>query len=133
MVGFLERYRGGEHEAVWAELLALGEQVRSEPLYSEARAVAGETMTRGRRNLELLGQAQGMIQALLGGVRAIPDEMGRMAGEGAPSERFQQLHGLAEELRGGLLRQGPAPAGTRAPASDPLVVWPPHDDDPDAY
>src|SRR5439155_18785581 len=80
-----------------------------------------------------LGQAQGLIQALMGGIRAIPEEMGRMAREGAPSARFQQLHGLAEELRTGMLGQAPASAAAQAPASDPLVVWAPHDHDPESY
>jgi hypothetical protein len=54
MASFFERYQGGEHEQVWAELLALGDQVRAEPLYSDARAVARETMRRVRRNIEAL-------------------------------------------------------------------------------
>lgn len=54
MPTYLDRYRNGEHEQVWAELLALGEQVRSEPLYDDARAVAGETMSRARANVERL-------------------------------------------------------------------------------
>lgn len=54
MASFLSRYLDGEHEQVWAELLALGEQVREEPLYSDALAVACETMRRVRYNIELL-------------------------------------------------------------------------------
>src|SRR5439155_15875908 len=54
MASYLERYRAGEHEAVWAELLAEGERVRAEPLSSDALAVARETMGRVRHNLELL-------------------------------------------------------------------------------
>ncbi|HEX6776681.1 MAG TPA: hypothetical protein VF099_00695 [Ktedonobacterales bacterium] len=54
MVSFLSRYLDGEHEQVWAELLALGNQVREEPLYSDALAVAQETMRRVRYNIELL-------------------------------------------------------------------------------
>jgi hypothetical protein len=37
---FLERYLTGEYEQVWAELEALGEAVREEPLYSDALTVA---------------------------------------------------------------------------------------------
>ncbi|HET7459137.1 MAG TPA: hypothetical protein VFJ74_15920 [Gemmatimonadaceae bacterium] len=51
---YLERYLAGEHVAVWDELLALGADVRKEPVYSDARAVARETMTRVRHNVELL-------------------------------------------------------------------------------
>ena len=34
MTSFLGRYQQGEYEEVWAELLALGEQVRTEPVYT---------------------------------------------------------------------------------------------------
>lgn len=39
---------------VWADLMALGAQIREEPLYSDALAVARETMRRVRYNIELL-------------------------------------------------------------------------------
>lgn len=51
---YQERYLHGEHEQVWAELLALGEQVRDDPFAGDARAVAYETMRRVRYNLDLL-------------------------------------------------------------------------------
>src|SRR5690348_247312 len=54
MRSFLERYERGEHEQVWDDLLALGDGVREEPFYADARAVAHETMRRTRHNLELL-------------------------------------------------------------------------------
>jgi hypothetical protein len=54
MATFLDRYRRGECEQVWSELLALGDQVRKQPLYTDALAVASETMTRARKNIELL-------------------------------------------------------------------------------
>jgi hypothetical protein len=54
MSTYLERYLAGEHEGVWVELLALGERVREEPVYSDALAVARETMRRVRHNIELL-------------------------------------------------------------------------------
>lgn len=54
MVTYLERYRDGEHEEVWAELVGLGERVRDEPLLSDAYAVARETMRRARRNVETI-------------------------------------------------------------------------------
>jgi hypothetical protein len=56
MPSYLERYLNGEREQVWNELIALGESVRQEPLYSDARAVAQETMRRVRRNIETLYQ-----------------------------------------------------------------------------
>lgn len=51
---YLERYLHGEREVVWAELTALGPLVREEPLYTDAVAVARETMRRARHNIELL-------------------------------------------------------------------------------
>jgi len=54
MSSFLERYTSGEHEPVWDDLVALGATVREEPLYTDAQAVARETMRRVRHNIELL-------------------------------------------------------------------------------
>lgn len=54
MPSYLERYLAGEHEPVWAELQALGAAVREEPVYSDALAVARETMRRARANIETL-------------------------------------------------------------------------------
>jgi hypothetical protein len=56
MPSYLERYRQGEYEQVWAELLAFGGQVREQPLYADALSVAQETMNRARANVELLAQ-----------------------------------------------------------------------------
>jgi hypothetical protein len=50
----LRRYQAGEHEAVWAEMMALGAEVREPPYFKDARAVATETMRRARHNVELL-------------------------------------------------------------------------------
>jgi hypothetical protein len=54
MATYLDRYLHGEHEQVWADLVTLGPTVREEPLYSDAWAVACETMRRARYNIELL-------------------------------------------------------------------------------
>src|SRR5262245_20266364 len=54
MPTYLDRYRQGERESVWAELLRLGGQIREQPLYADALAVARETMVRARANIELL-------------------------------------------------------------------------------
>lgn len=54
MSTYLERYLASEHEGVWAELLAIGERVREEPVYSDALAVARETMRRARHNVKTL-------------------------------------------------------------------------------
>lgn len=53
-MSYLSRYLAGEHEPVWDELVALGASVREEPVYSDALAVARETMRRVRRNVEML-------------------------------------------------------------------------------
>jgi hypothetical protein len=53
-VTYFERYLAGEQEQVWAEIVAVGAAVREEPLYSDALAVARETMRRARHNIELL-------------------------------------------------------------------------------
>jgi len=54
MPTYLQRYSSGEHEQVWAELVALGSAVEQAPLYADAMAVARETMTRVRKNAELV-------------------------------------------------------------------------------
>ena len=52
MASFLDRYQNGEREQVWAEMAALGPQVREEPWFEDAWAVARETMRRARCNVE---------------------------------------------------------------------------------
>lgn len=54
MAELIERYQAGAYEEVWAELLKMGDGVRSEPIYSDALAVAYETMRRARFNINLL-------------------------------------------------------------------------------
>jgi hypothetical protein len=54
MPTYYDRYQSGEHEAVWADLLALGNEVQKEPVYPDALAVARETMSRARTNIETL-------------------------------------------------------------------------------
>lgn len=54
MATYLERYQSGEHERVWAELLALKGRVREDRYYADAWAVVEETMRRARHNVEVL-------------------------------------------------------------------------------
>ncbi len=54
MGSYFQRYVQGECVTVWDELDALGDQVREEPLLSDAWAVARETMRRVRTNFELV-------------------------------------------------------------------------------
>jgi len=51
---YLQRYLSGEYEPVWDELIGLGERVGEEPFYTDALAVARETMHRVRHNVETL-------------------------------------------------------------------------------
>jgi len=51
---YYDRYQRGERTQVWSDLIALREAVRQEPVYSDAVAVARETMTRARQNVERL-------------------------------------------------------------------------------
>lgn len=48
----LRRYEAGEHERVWADMMALGSGVRAAPHFDDAWAVARETMRRARHNIE---------------------------------------------------------------------------------
>jgi len=51
---WLERYRAGDREAVWAELVALGPSVREPGVVDQAAEVAQETMARVQQNVEEL-------------------------------------------------------------------------------
>ena len=51
-----DRYRGEDPAAVWAELAALGEEVRAPAVRPDARAVAAELAARVRRNVERLSE-----------------------------------------------------------------------------
>lgn len=99
MATWLERYRKGEHEQVWAEMMVAGEHIRREPLYSDALAVARETMSRARENIALLRTRLERI-----GYRfAYPDEAVR-----PPRSDVQRC---IEELE---RRVGPMPLALRA-------------------
>jgi hypothetical protein len=51
---WLKRYIAGEREAVWTEMQKAGPIPRSTPLEDDVRAVVQETMSRVRRNVDLL-------------------------------------------------------------------------------
>lgn len=61
MASLLERYLAGDCLTVWAELTAIGAGVWEEPIYSDALAVARETMRRARYNIELLIERLGSL------------------------------------------------------------------------
>ena len=50
----LRRYQTGEHEGVWAEMMALGPRLREARYVEDAWAVARETMLRARHNVETI-------------------------------------------------------------------------------
>jgi hypothetical protein len=54
MTSFCERYCNGEHEAVWEELIALGDAVRDSRYFPDAVAVAQQIVHRSCQNLQVL-------------------------------------------------------------------------------
>lgn len=100
---YLARYLAGEHRQVWADLRALGPDVRREPVLSDARAVAEETMRRVRRNLEVI---EARLRAMGYDFASYPDGAPRefaSAPLGAPSDGSARE---AEAVRG---EMGPIP------------------------
>ena len=55
-IPYLERYMAGEHRQVWADLVAVGPDVRREPHADAAQAVAAETMQRVKANIQTIVQ-----------------------------------------------------------------------------
>jgi hypothetical protein len=53
MPTFLDRYLNGQQTEVWTDLIAIGDEVRKEPILTDAQAVADETMRRVRRNSDI--------------------------------------------------------------------------------
>jgi hypothetical protein len=54
MPSLYDRYVAGDCEAVWAELVDLGENVREEPVLQDAMAVAAEMVDRAAHNARIL-------------------------------------------------------------------------------
>jgi hypothetical protein len=59
MITYFDRYQefasaGYENTRIWAELTSLGSDIRHEPLFADAKAVAHETMSRAKHNIEIL-------------------------------------------------------------------------------
>jgi hypothetical protein len=99
-------------------------QLRDNPLFARL----------GPQAQAMMEQMRPLIQGLMGGVREVQEEAGKMMTRGGPpSERFQQLNRFAEELHGRMQRGASEQPGRKDPVSDPLVVWPPDSDDPDDY
>jgi hypothetical protein len=53
---FFDRYQAGDCEAVWNDLQGLGPYVREDPFAADGLAVAYETMTRARANIETIAR-----------------------------------------------------------------------------
>ena len=51
---WLDRYRNGECDTVWSEMLSLGAAIRGQESLEHGQAVARETMSRARTNVELV-------------------------------------------------------------------------------
>lgn len=49
---WVERYKAGEHDKVWSEIVALEDSVHDAAIAAEVKAVAGEMMARVKKNLE---------------------------------------------------------------------------------
>ena len=54
MPDWLERYQGGEHDGVWAEMQSLGMAIRKTAYRKAADAVVRETIERARQNVQQL-------------------------------------------------------------------------------
>lgn len=96
---YLERYLNGAYEQVWDELVALGADVRQEPVLSDAKAVATETMRRVRVNVEKITER----------LKALPFdfENPNEAFEPPDPETIAQLDAFEREI-------GPVPLSVRA-------------------
>ena len=98
MVSYLERYlefasHNYDNKRIWAELVSLGGDVRQEPLCSDAKAVARETMMRARQNIEtLMGRLSSLDYQFLDPQRVwiLPDRA-RIAALDLLEERYGQL------------------------------------------
>lgn len=133
MASYLERYRSGECEQVWAELVALGDTVRNSPTASDARAVAVETMQRARRNIETLYQRlqqlgyqfecekQRASQNPLGGILSQLTSDPLM--KSAFGDVMKNLGGMQEQLSALLSSQG-----STTPPVAPQAFTPPESD-----
>ncbi len=75
MATYLEQYLRGGYEDVWHELVSMGENIRTEPLLADARAVAFETMRRVRHNLEVLISRMKAIGYVFSGSESSDDDL----------------------------------------------------------
>lgn len=155
MASFLERYRNGDCVAVWDELTALAERVREEPYFSDAAAVAAETMRRARHNVEvLIRRLDANGYRFLDSVSTAEDSLSRLDVMGQLSSQIEAWAGrdsvrlnqpsmqLLDSMRAMKEKMAPmlekasaraslaASAKRRPPLEDPQVFSPPDDDTP---
>ena len=148
---YLQRYKDGEYEQVWAELFHLDEQIYLEPLYSDALAVVHETMNRVKYNIELLKQR---LKALNYEFVSEDEKLGRELEEYFNQQDTSAIIAKLEEAglklplslkvfyevvgRVDFRGRHPKLSSYEPDAdyenedveySDPLVVWPPTDED----
>ena len=96
---FLSRYTAGAHQQVWADLLALGDEVRFATYFPHAYAVAKETMRRVRDNVETL---VARLQTI--GYRFARPDSAYLPADRRAVEQIQQIEGSL----------GPLPLSLRA-------------------
>jgi hypothetical protein len=126
MPTFLEHYLNGQHTEVWTDLIALGDEVRKDPVLTDAQAVANETMRRARQNLETL-----IPRLAAAGYRfGIPMIEGQL--EWLNQKLAKPAENRGEQLRRDLKLQEKAKweaelkrMGTKPPLKNPLVFYPP--------
>lgn len=145
MSSFLSRYEAGEHDAVWAELRALGAAIRDPAHLDDASAVAREAMRRARKNIELIierldgigftfwdghqGLKRGPLQRLKFGDRGIEaadpktllgvmfDHVSSLPPEALTSEMICQLHTMYQMTTYPLQNRERLLRGERHPAN----------------
>ena len=135
MSNYYDRYRRGERIEIWSDLIALGEAVRQEPVYSDALAVARETMTRARENVEtLITRLDGIGYEFLTPQRARQGLAAHLEGMQAfAAKQLEALHTnqftgfeSLEVLHPGFIKNQFAPAAEQianSPRMQQLIEW----------
>ena len=124
---YFARYQQGDREKVYAELMAAGDLSQSPALRDEARAVAVETMTRLKHNLELLAQRLTAIgYSPTGAMLSPPDEgaLAKLENDFGPLPL--SLHAFYAIVGGVSFEgksDGASATASRLADADPLVVF----------